>query len=69
MEKTLCILSLFLFTNLLASAQDKAVPAFYCPPCDCQAHEDDEKFNASGTCPHCGMDLLPVQNKNHAAVS
>lgn len=42
---------------------------FYCPPCNCQAHETDKDFKDSGTCPYCGMSLIQVQNTADSSIS
>jgi len=66
-SKVISILPLFLVINFSASAQETSI--FYCPPCDCQAHETNEKFHEGGTCPYCEMDLIPMQNQIQSSKS
>ncbi|MCW9707261.1 serine hydrolase domain-containing protein [Fodinibius salsisoli] len=67
MSNTALILSLFLFINFSAAGQEAST--FYCPPCDCQAHEANEAFNESGTCPYCGMVLIETESSPVPSIS
>lgn len=52
------ILILFLIPLLLFSqTQTKNSTEYVCPPCGCSS--DDKVFNAPGSCPVCGMPLIP----------
>jgi len=67
MRKVILILPLFLAICFSAAGQETST--FYCPPCDCQAHETNEKFHEGGSCPYCGMDLMSMQNKSQPSAS
>ena len=41
----------------LALAADRPKGKWVCPPCGCAA--DAKEFDAPGTCPECGMELVP----------
>ena len=41
----------------LAVAADTPKGKWVCPPCGCAA--DAKEFDAPGTCPECGMELIP----------
>jgi hypothetical protein len=41
----------------LARAADAPKGKWVCPPCGCAA--DGKEFDAPGTCPECGMELIP----------
>ncbi|MDZ7755027.1 serine hydrolase [Rhodohalobacter sp.] len=66
-SKVISILLLFLAINFSASGQETSL--FYCPPCDCQAHETNETFHEGEACPYCEMELIPMQNKTQASKS
>ncbi len=51
---------LILFPYLFfAQAQTKNAAEYVCPPCGCV--NDDKVFTAPGSCPVCGMQLVPKQ--------
>ncbi len=54
------VLLLILFPYLFfAQTQTKNAAEYVCPPCGCS--NDDKVFNAPGSCPVCGMQLVPKQ--------
>jgi putative intracellular protease/amidase len=54
------VCALFLIPLLLLSqTQTKSATEYVCPPCGCS--NDDKVFNAPGSCPVCGMPLVPKQ--------
>ncbi|MCI0617143.1 hypothetical protein L0244_29555, partial [bacterium] len=54
------VLVLFLIPLLLLSqTQTKNAGEYVCPPCGCSS--DDKVFNAPGSCPVCGMPLVPKE--------
>jgi CubicO group peptidase (beta-lactamase class C family) len=67
MGKIIFVLSLVLFVNFSAKGQETLT--YYCPPCNCQAHETNEYFKESGTCPYCGMSLIQAQNTADPSIS
>jgi transcriptional regulator GlxA family with amidase domain len=52
----------------LAHAQDEAAAAsgYVCPPCGCDQH--GIVFEAAGSCPGCGMDLVAVADLTKVAI-
>lgn len=67
MRKVIFILPLLLFINFSVSGQETST--FYCPPCNCQAHETNEEFDESGHCPYCGMSLVQTENTTDLSIS
>lgn len=67
MVKVFFLLLFFFSINNSVSGQES--PIFYCPPCNCQAHETNEEFDEHGTCPHCGMALLETVNSPVPSIS
>lgn len=67
MGKIIFVLSLVLFVNFSAKGQETST--YYCPPCNCQAHETNEHFKESGSCPYCGMSLKQAQNTADPSIS
>jgi putative intracellular protease/amidase len=58
------ILILFLIPLLLFSqTQTKNSTEYVCPPCGCS--NDGKVFNAPGSCPVCGMPLIPKGEDQH----
>jgi hypothetical protein len=49
----------------LAFAADSPTGKWVCPPCGCAA--DGKEFDKPGTCPECGMDLVPKPAPKDAA--
>ncbi len=48
-----------------ARAADAPKGKWVCPPCGCAA--DGKEFDAPGTCPECGMELIPKPAPKAAA--
>jgi hypothetical protein len=44
--------------GLAVAAETPAGSKFACPPCGCES--DGKMFDAAGTCPSCGMTLVPL---------
>jgi putative intracellular protease/amidase len=58
------IVLLVLFPLLFfAQSQTKSASEYVCPPCACG--NDDKVYNAPGSCPICGMPLVPKQQAQH----
>jgi transcriptional regulator GlxA family with amidase domain len=57
------VLVLILFPYLFfAQTQTQNATEYVCPPCGCS--NDGKVFNAPGSCPVCGMSLVPKQQKH-----
>lgn len=67
--KNIITVIIFLSISLTANSQEKRTPEYECPPCECAAHDHNETFKHSGTCPYCGMELQKIDTKENPTIS
>lgn len=65
--KVMLILPFFLSIHFSVFSQNTST--YYCPPCDCQAHDISEEFHESGNCSYCGMTLLENEKSSTSTIS